>query len=141
LDTCEACAIAKAQQKKVSKVSKTLGSEHPNDRVFIDLAFIKAKPNMPVPTSPHWLIIVDDHTKLKHVEFFNSKNGIVEYLRKLSSMTSNDGVPVKFVRRDNEQEIFGSSQDCRLEIEYIFELTFRSTSQHNSRAGTGFQLS
>jgi hypothetical protein len=43
LDTCEACAVAKAQQKNVTKVSKKPGAAHPNERVFIDLAYIKPK--------------------------------------------------------------------------------------------------
>jgi hypothetical protein len=80
LDTCEACAVAKAQQKNVAKVSKTLCAAHSNDRVFVDLAYIKPKENMPIPTLPHWLIIVDEYTQLKRVEFFRTKSDIVEHL-------------------------------------------------------------
>jgi hypothetical protein len=55
-------------------------AETPNDRVFIDLSCIKKKENMPEPTLPHWLIVVDDCTQLKRVDFFKSKNNMVENL-------------------------------------------------------------
>jgi hypothetical protein len=61
---CDACAVAEAQQKNVVRLSKRPVAESPNQRVFIDLARIKKKENLPEPTLPHWLIVVDVCTLL-----------------------------------------------------------------------------
>jgi hypothetical protein len=96
---------------------------------------------MPIPTLPHWLIIVDEYTQLKRVEFFKSKSDIVEYLCEIINRDGNNGMPVRFVRCDNagENKKFqdrAKSADWKLTI--IFEFTPRCTPQHNSLAETGF---
>jgi hypothetical protein len=107
LGICEPCAVAKAQQKNVMKESSRLATDSPNHRVFIDIASIKKRTEMPMPNTPFWLIIVDECTQLKRVEFFHRKNEIGKYLCELFHMfhkDRSDGRHVRYVRRDNAGE-------------------------------------
>jgi hypothetical protein len=137
LGNCAACAVAKAQQKNAVKLSKRPVAETPNERVFIDLACIKKKENMPEPTMPHWLIVVDDCTQLKRVDFYKSKSDLVDNLCEMFNKDRNNGTPVRYVRCDNagENKDRVKSVDWKLDID--FEFTARSIPQHNSLAETG----
>jgi hypothetical protein len=89
---CEVCAIGKANQKNLPKnllddenastsTSKDPNSEEPEivkedqGKWFLDIASIKKREGKPVPTLPHWRILVDDFTDLKVSHFFKTKNG------------------------------------------------------------------
>jgi hypothetical protein len=137
LQPCEACAVAKAQQKNVIKSSTRIKAEKPNERVFIDLASIKQ--NMPRPTMPYWLIAVDDFTQLKRVDFLKSKSDLAETLCEKFSKDRGNGMPVKYVRCDNAGENTKFKERAN-SVEWQLNIDFapRATPQHNSLAETGF---
>jgi hypothetical protein len=119
--------MRKLTKRTFSKSVEHLVLNIPTNESLPILAFIKAKPNMPFITLPHWLMMMDDHTQLKRVEFFNSTSGIVEYLRELFSMDRNRGIPVKFVLCDNKQEIQDRAKSTDWKLNIVFEFTPRST--------------
>jgi hypothetical protein len=140
LQPCEACAVAKAQQKNVIKSSTRIKAEKPNERVFIDLASIKQKDNMPSPTMPNWLIVVDDFTQLKRVDFLKSKSDLAETLCEKFSKDRGNGMPVNYVRCDNAGENIKFKERANSvawQLNINFEFTPRATPQHNSLAETG----
>jgi hypothetical protein len=96
---------------------------------------------MPMPNTPFWLIIVDECTQLKRVEFFHRKNEIGKYLCELFHKDRSDGRHVRYVRRDNAGENHtyrDRAQSSAWKLNIRFEFTSRSTPQHNSLAETGF---
>jgi hypothetical protein len=57
-DTCEQCAIAKARQKNLNKIS--LGSSNsPDERLYMDISSIKEKR---FGRAKFWALIVNDYT-------------------------------------------------------------------------------
>jgi hypothetical protein len=57
-DTCEQCAIAKAQQKNVNK-NWLVSSKLPGDCVYVDISSIKERS---IGGEKFWALIVDDYT-------------------------------------------------------------------------------
>jgi hypothetical protein len=74
-----ACTNAKAQQKSVPQESEHVPSTVPNERVFLDQAWItKPDKSVPMASTNVWRIIADEATQLKFSDFFSTKNGMVE---------------------------------------------------------------
>jgi hypothetical protein len=66
MGVCVACTNAKAQQKSVPQESEHTPSTVPNERVFLDQAWItKPDKSVPMAATNVWRIIVDEATQLK----------------------------------------------------------------------------
>jgi len=66
LKACEACAVAKAKQKRVLKSSTSNKSTEPNSHIFLDLSKIKDPKNLDVTvTNCNWRLMVCEYTGLK----------------------------------------------------------------------------
>ena len=84
LQTCEACAIEKATQCNISK--EALGEKVTifNGRVGHDLSKIKAPEGMEVTINKsNWHMMVDEATGFKRSAFFETKDGIIDYMCKM----------------------------------------------------------
>jgi hypothetical protein len=132
MDVCNACSVAKARQKNVTKAA--VQSDKPNERVFLDLARIEQPLAGPKVLRQYWRIIVDEFTQLKFSEFYESKDGMVEPTCMLFEKWRQDGKPVKYLRLDNAGENIGlqkrsDSADWKLNIK--FEYTAADTPQQN----------
>lgn len=141
LDVCEACTMAKAKQKNVSKTSEHVPSDSANGRIHLDLAKIKSREGLPKPTRPNWLIMVDEKTQLKFTSFHETKNGMVEPTCVQLDQWRQNGKEVKHIRLDNagENKLLkrqATSQAWKLNIG--FEFTARDTPQHNHLAELAF---
>ena len=65
---CESCAVGKAKQKDVPKVSKGIKASEAGERVFMDISSVKAKKNgYPINANKHWVMTVDELTGIKFV--------------------------------------------------------------------------
>ena len=81
MNTCQACAEAKAKQKNIYKRSE----DNPSDkalvkhgRVFMDISSIKDNEDLKVnPRIKHWLMIVDEWTTKKISKFYETKNAFI----------------------------------------------------------------
>ena len=78
LDPCDACAAAKAKQKNIPKVSTQVPSKENAGRVFLDTATVKKPKGGPRVQKPNWRVVVDERTKIKTLDFFETKDGMVE---------------------------------------------------------------
>ena len=72
---CEDCAIGKAKQKNVPKISQGKKSIKPNGRVMIDITTIKKpkKGNVANVNQGNWRMIVDEYSKKKKSHFSRRK--------------------------------------------------------------------
>ena len=105
MKACKACAVAKAKQKSVPKVSTSIKSTVPNGRIFLDLSKIKAPKKMDVMvTRSNWLLMVCEATGLKFSDFYETKDGMVGPTCQKMNQWMQQGKPVKVVRMDNAGE-------------------------------------
>jgi len=72
LNACEACAAAKAKQKNVPKESSHVPAKTNNERIYLDIAAIKAPSHVNV-TKPNWHIMVDERTQINFLISFQPK--------------------------------------------------------------------
>ena len=139
---CVSCAIAKAKQKNVPKLSKHEPSKQVNGRVYLDISTVKKPKDVKVTlTKPNWRLIVDEKTRMKINDFYETKNGMVEpTCEKFNRWEQND-MGVRTVRLDNagenkKLEKRAGSVDWKLNL--TFEFTARDTPQQNSLVEVGF---
>ena len=59
LKTCRSCAIAKARQKNIKKVTTTVTAKKPGERLSLDISPPSTKS---IGGSKHWLLVQDDCT-------------------------------------------------------------------------------
>jgi len=79
LKACEACAVAKAQQKSAPKHSASNKSTELNGRIFSDLSKIKAPKDLAITViRSNWRLMICEYTGLKFSGFFETKDGMVE---------------------------------------------------------------
>ena len=140
LGPCEACTVAKAKQKNIPKNVKHDKANVNNGRVYLDIATIKAPPNVKV-SKPNWHMIVDERTGLKTSDFYPKKNEMVEPTCELFHKWRDEGKPVTKLRMDNagenkllEQRMKSADWKLNPDIEY----TARGTPQQNHLVEVGF---
>jgi hypothetical protein len=69
---CLPCTIGKAKQKNTVKMSNHETCSYPGERIFTDIASIRASDGIKV-SKPHWCIKVDERTQLNLVRFMKTK--------------------------------------------------------------------
>jgi hypothetical protein len=141
LNACEACSVAKAKQNNVTKESDHEAASRSNERVYLDLAKIKAKKGMSTPTRSIWCMIVDERTHMKFSSFHKTKAAMVEPTCELFDQWRQRDMPVDFVRLDNAGENkklkpSAVSETWKLKIDSKF--TARDTPQQNHLPELGF---
>ena len=78
---CKDCAAGNAKQKNVPKVSNYhVPSTKVNERIYLDIASIKEKKDYEINNvnKSHSRIMVDEKTQMNIIDFFYTKNGMVE---------------------------------------------------------------
>ena len=77
MKTCESCAKAKAQQKKLKIDVPNDKSTEINGRIYLDLSRLVKPASEPQPRRPNWCMIVDEATGFKTSTFHATKSGMV----------------------------------------------------------------
>ena len=103
--TCEACAIGKAKQRNIPKEALEEKATIFNGRVGHDLSKIKATEGMEVTINKsNWHMMVDKATGFKRSAFFETKDGIINYMCKMMHSKALQGHPIHILRQDNAGE-------------------------------------
>jgi len=131
--TCESCAIGKARQKNVPKepVSDNLATR-PGERVGLDIFSIKGEKDGPTPNPRrHGRMMVDHFSGCGFLNFYTTKDGMVEPTLEKWNRWKGADKEVKYVRMDNAGEnktlkARGQSKDWKLNFKP--EFTARNTS-------------
>jgi hypothetical protein len=138
---CEACAVGKAKQKNVPKITKTEPLKEGENRIFLDIATVKRTKDQPKVSKPNWRIMADGRTGLKFSDFFQTKDGMVEKTCEQFQKWKSNGCNVNFLSMDNaggnvllKQRC--ESKDWKFNIDHQFAA--RDTPQQNSLAEVGF---
>lgn len=140
---CKDCAIGKAKQKNVPKISQGKKSIKLNDRVMIDITTIKKpkKGNVATVNQGNWRMIVDEYSKKKTSHFFKKKCDMVKSTCDQFNRWKNEGKAVEIVRCDNAGENYSLEKMCNgneYNLNIKFEFTARNTPQQNSLVKKGF---
>ena len=142
LDTCEACAIGKAKQKNVPKVSNQIPSTKPGELMYLDISTIKGEKDGPaVNAKRHWRMMVDDWSGCKFSKFFTTKNGMIEPTLSQWHKWAQKGIKVQKVRMDNAGENkklqeMAEGKDWKMTMDFTY--TARDTPQQNHLVELGF---
>jgi hypothetical protein len=106
-DTCEQCAIAKAQQKNVN--NNWLGSSNlPGERLYVDISSIKEKS---FGGAKFWALIVDDYTEYCWSFVMKNKSDIKARIKTLLTDLKIANRIVKFIRCGNSGENMTMKKD------------------------------
>jgi hypothetical protein len=141
---CTACTIGKAKQKAISFTdSDDVKEMDTKTRIYLDLSSIKKPKDIKQIHNRHCRILVDEKTQMKFVDFFETKNGMVEPTCEKFKLWEQHGHKVEVVRMDNggeniKLESRAKSKDWQLGI--VFEKTARDTPQQNSLAEIGLTV-
>jgi len=135
--TCEACAMSKARRKGVSKEKKEK-SEIPGERIFIDIASVKATS---IGGSKFWLLATDDATGMSWSYFLKEKSETTEKVYELiRDLMAKHDRKVRFIRCDNAGENVSLEKKLKREGMGIqMEYTARKTPEQNGRVERLFQ--
>ncbi len=104
METCEACAMAKAKQKNTQHKSQGHGKASAfNERVYSDLSYIYG-PNQKRAQKYVWHLMIDSATGLGTDSFYKAKIEFIEPACKLLQKWKSDGNEIKILRQDNARE-------------------------------------
>ena len=140
---CTACTLGKIKRKKIVQFNiEHERAKNNNERVYLDVGWLRPKNKENRLYKPYWRIIVDERTQMKHSAFFNTKKGMVEPTCELFQHWRATGQSVQHVRLDNAGENKrlqqrSESADWKLGIHY--EFTDARTPQRNCLAEVAFQ--
>ena len=130
MESCVACALAKARQRNVNKETDVI-STMPAERLYIDISSIQY-PSL--GGSKFWLLVVDHHTDFCWSYFLARKSELIAKLLPLfQSLRLMEGVsPNRFVRCDNAGEILQlPHQLTAAQVPVTFEFIPPGTPQFN----------
>jgi len=100
LKPCEACALHKAKQKPVKKVTKNRANEV-GGRMFMDMS----GPFHPtIGGSRYWVLVVDDFSRMGFCGFLKEKSELASWMMKFIQFVEVQGYHVKIIRCDNAGE-------------------------------------
>jgi hypothetical protein len=126
LKACEACGIAKAKQKAVSKTA-SIKAQKPGERLFFDTA----GPFQPtINKSLYIFCITDDYSRFSWVYFGKMKSQIGKYVKDLVIHLSASDKAVKYLRCDPAGENQSVENFCNARA-ITLEKTATNTPQQN----------
>lgn len=133
---CVPCALAKAQQKAISKVDETK-SDKPGQRLCVDISSVKTKSTI---KKRFWVLVIDQATSMKWSYFVPKKDEQVEHLIGLVKQINNlKDRKVEYVRCDNAGENKAFEKECLKQgLNITFEYTSRNTPQQNGQVERAF---
>jgi transposase InsO family protein len=136
LDTCEKCAIAKAQQKNIKK--NWLGSSNlPGERLYVDISSIKERN---FGREKFWPLIVDDYTDYCWSFVLRSKSDLKVIIKTLLTDLKIANRNVRFIRCDDAGENMTMKNDPEIKSLGIkFEFSGPRTPQGNGKVERKFQ--
>ncbi len=142
--TCEACAIGKAQQRNISKEATGDKATTFNGQVGHDLSKIKAPEGMTVQIhKSNWHVLVDEMSGFKRSAFFETKSCMIDYMCNLMHSEAEHGYPIRVLRQDNAGEnvkLIKTAKGKDWKLTFDVEYTARKTPQQNSHVETSFTI-
>ena len=127
---CAACAAGKAKQKNI-KQAETTKQKIGQRRAYLDIATIRKRQGMPIPSKPNWrIIVVDQRIQIKFSKFFKTKDAMVEPTCEQLHKWQQSNIGITHLRLDNagENKLLQTrcaSKDWKMNCE--FEFTARDT--------------
>ena len=124
------------------KKTKGKKATRPNERLFQDLATVKAPKSLNVTvTRPHWQLLVDERTNMKFSSHHETKDGMVEPTCVKMSKLADIAGDITYLRQDNAGENLKLAKrmgcaDWKMKTK--IEYTARGTPQQNHMAELGF---
>ena len=144
---CSSCAVAKAKQKSLPKVSLAVPLKDGERRIHLDVSTIKKMKEKEGETvkqlaKPNWLMIVDAESLRKWSSWHAKKDDIVGYTCQLFKAFEQANRRVTYLRMDNageNQRLAEELKSSKWKMAYIkIEFTPRDTPQMNSLAEVSF---
>ena len=138
---CAACAAGKAKQKNI-KQAETTKQKIGQRRAYLDIATIRKRQGIPIPSKPNCrIIVVDQRIQIKFSKFFKTKDAMVEPTCEQLHKWQQSNIGITHLQLDNAGEnkrlqTRCASKDWKMKCE--FEFTARDTPQQNSLAEVGF---
>jgi hypothetical protein len=132
IDTCVDCAISKAKQKNVPKVSKHSATEK-GERVAIDITSIKT---ISYGGAKFWLMIQDEFTGKLWSYFLKAKSDLPETVIKwINEIHKTTTVKIKSIRCDNagENKSLQNQIESKKDLNIKFEFTAPYTPEMNGK--------
>jgi hypothetical protein len=78
LGVCAACTLGKAKQKAINISKEEVKEQDSKTRIDLDISSIKKPQDIKAIYNQHCWILVDEQTQLKFVDFFETKNRMIE---------------------------------------------------------------
>jgi len=102
---CESCAVAKAKQASLPKVTFAQPLKKGERRVHLDISTVKPRPEKdggtkPTMSKPQWRMVVDAESGFKSSGFYATKNGMIEPTCALFKDWKDRGYGVTHLRMD-----------------------------------------
>ena len=136
--TCKSCAIGKAHQKNVPKITKREKASKPGQRISLDISSPTTKS---VGGARHWLLLHDDNTGAAFSFLIKTKDLLqVRVIPWIKQLEAEFGIHVKIIRCDNAGENLAFQRASQQEgMGLKFEYTAPGTPEQNGRAERKFQ--
>jgi hypothetical protein len=128
---CESCAKGKAKRKKISKLNIDNKATKKGERIFLDIASIKAKSK---GGNKFWLLIMDEYTDCTWSHFIKRKSDLPGVVYQWIMRAKNDKINIENIRCDNAGENLALKKfiDDRPHLHKInFEFTAPYTPEQN----------
>ena len=97
---CLACVLAKAKQKKISKINENK-RYIPGERVYTDISYISGTS---LGGKNYWVLIVDEATRFKISGFVKHKSDMADFVVNTVKHLKNQEYKVTFIRCDRSGE-------------------------------------
>ena len=143
LGACADCAIGKAKQKNIPKTTLVEAREDGPKRAYLDIASLKPKSNVKMPTKFHWRVIAIGGINLRFTKWFETKDAMVEPTVQQLHRWKQAGVGIDVLRMDSAGENKALQQMCESaawKLPITFEYTGKATPQQNSPAEVSFAV-
>jgi hypothetical protein len=135
-DTCEQCAIAKAQRKNVNK-NMLVSSNLPGECLYVDISSIKERT---ICGAKFWALIVDDYTDYCWSFIMKNKLDLKIKIKTLLTDLKISNRNLRFIRCDNAGENMTMKNDPEIKSFGIkFEFLGHRNPQSNGKAERKFQ--
>jgi hypothetical protein len=140
---CAACTVGEAKQKAINISSDEVKENNGKTQIYLDISSIKKPKDVKNIYNCHCRILIDEHLQLKFVDFFETKNRMVEPTCVQFKKWEQHGHKVDIVQMDNGGENLrlekrAQSNDWKLGI--TFEKAAQDTPQQNRLAEIGITV-
>jgi hypothetical protein len=129
MEKCESCALAKARQKNVSKVTEHKATKV-GERIYMDISSVNTHT---FGGNKYWLLVIDAFSDMCWSYFLPAKSNLSKQMLYLIKKLNNmQHVNVKFIRCDDAGENHTFQQQSILaNLDLTFEFTGPGSPQYN----------